>query len=259
MGRSWALRPAMVCERAGAALARHARPDAPGRRPPTTSGAALAVRSDGRGLPGLDRRCPGARPCCGTPAPCRRAVNLRGLLFHRRAWVLAPSTRSGMADSGMPTSLRYCGTPRSSASMRSARPSSRRPRGRDRPVHVLAHGLAELPEPAQAGAACCTPWPTAAPSCWPRRAARGTCRRSGYESACTAPTPALPKAMPPIMRAHRHVVAGPHVGAVVHGGADALADQLDALVGQRVGVHGGVHRDVGLDVVDEGVHAARRR
>jgi hypothetical protein len=49
----------------------------------------------------------------------------------------------------------------------------------------------------------------------------------------------------------------PGAGAVVHGGADALADQLDALGGQRVGVHGRVHRDVGLDVVDEGVHAAR--
>ena len=76
----------------------------------------------------------------------------------------------------------------------------------------------------------------------------------GYESACTAPTLASPKAMPPIM-VDGHVVAGPHVAAVEHGGADALADQVDALVGEGVRVHGRVDRDGRLDVVDEGVDA----
>src|SRR5665811_710312 len=183
------------------------------------------------------------------------ALNLRGLLFHRRVCVRAPFTRSGMADSGMPTSLRYCGASRSSASVRSAcsvtsqpsrslRPSMFSPM--NSPISRKNCGQASMLYSMTQGSMRVLAMPCGTWNMPPMGVARGV---HGADAGVAEGDAAE-------QRAHGHVVARPGVAAVEHRGADALADELDALRGERVGVHRGVHRDVGLDVVDQGVHAA---
>ena len=125
-------------------------------------------------------------------------VNLRGLLFHRRACVLAPFDEVGdrrLGDADVAQVLRHVEVV-GQLPQRGERLLGGLAVGEA--VHVLAHGLAELAEPLQAG--------EHVELHDPRQHQRvGDAVRhvehaaDGIREACTAPTPALPKAMPPII------------------------------------------------------------